>query len=606
MAALRRLTSLVKPSLLRYQAPVFTPVLTARYLADAPGTSFARGIFLGELREQELFPYPDTLTDDQKETVSMMMDAGEAFMEESNDAAANDTNECIPEAQMEEMKALGMYGLMVPEEYGGMELNNTMYARFGELTGKYDLGLGIHTGAHQSIGYKGILLYGTPEQKQQYLPDLAVGDKYACFCLTEPSSGSDASSIKTRAELNEAGTHYILNGAKIWISNGGIAEIFTVFAQVPTFDEKSGEVKDKITAFIVERSFGGVTHGPPEKKMGIKCSNTAEVYFENVPVPVENLLGEQGEGFKVAMNILNNGRFGMGACLTGTMKMLIGKATEHANQRKQFVSKLKDYQGIQEKIAMMNMLCYANESMAYMLCGNMDRGAPEYQLEAAISKVFASDAAWKVCDETIQILGGAGFMKDVGVERWMRDLRIFRIFEGTNDILKLFIALNGVQDIGKKLKAGGMGHIGKLIASSSPVKEALGIQVVEKKVHSDLVRSSNLLSKDIREFAFASAQVVIKHKKKIIEEQVLLNHIAEMAIYLQSMASCISRAQAASERGDTSEIAIANAWCGYSHLRIKEHIKAVQADSPLDKSIRDIGISSLNESGYIASSPIGV
>jgi len=594
MAALRRVTALVKPSLIRHQLAV----PTARYLADAaPASSFARGIFLGELRETELFPYPDTLSADQKETVSMMIDAGEVFMSTSNDAAANDTNEGIPEAQMEEMKALGMYGLMVPEEYGGMELNNTMYARFGELTGKWDLGLGIHTGAHQSIGYKGILLYGTPAQKEQYLPDLAMGEKYACFCLTEPSSGSDASSIQTRAVLNEAGTHYIMNGAKIWISNGGIAEIFTVFAQVPTFDEKSGEVKDKITAFIVERSFGGVSHGPPEKKMGIKCSNTAEVYFEDVPIPVENLLGEQGDGFKVAMNILNNGRFGMGACLTGTMKMLIEKATEHAVQRKQFVSKLKDYQGIQEKIALMNMLCYANESMAYMLCGNMDRGAPEYQLEAAISKVFASDAAWHVCDETIQILGGAGFMKDVGVERWMRDLRIFRIFEGTNDILKLFIALNGVNDVGKKLKSGGALGI---------VKSVFTMPKLQENIHADLKQSGVHLANDIKKFSVVTGKLVLKHKKKIIEEQVLLNHVAECAIFLQSMASCISRAQAAAERGDTSEIAIANAWCGYSSKKIELHLKAIVENTDLDKSIRDIGITSLDQSSYIAKSPIGV
>jgi len=260
-------------------ARVYQPAVTCtRFFSDskpAQTTSFARGIFLGELREEELFPYPDVLDADQKETISMMMSAGKTFMEETNDAAANDTNEKMPDEQLDDMRALGMYGLMVPEEYGGLALTNTMYAKFGELTGCYDLGLGIHTGAHQSIGYKGILLYGTEAQKEKYLPPLAAGDIFACFCLTEPSSGSDASSIKTRAELNEAGTHYVMNGAKIWISNGGIAEIFTVFAQTPVTDPKTGATKDKITAFIVERAFGGVTHGPPEKKMGIKCSNTA-------------------------------------------------------------------------------------------------------------------------------------------------------------------------------------------------------------------------------------------------------------------------------------------------------------------------------------------
>jgi len=578
-------------------------VTCKRYLADAPNTSFARGIFLGELREEELFPYPDVLSEEQKETINMMMEAGHSFFQETNDATANDSNEHIPEDQLDQMRALGMYGLMVPEEYGGVALTNTMYAKFGELTGEYDLGLGIHTGAHQSIGYKGILLYGNEEQKEKYLPSLASGDVFACFCLTEPSSGSDASSIKTRAVLNEAGTHYVMNGSKIWISNGGIAEIFTVFAQTPAVDAKTGETKDKITAFIVERAFGGVSHGPPEKKMGIKCSNTAEVYFENCEIPVENVLGEVGGGFKVAMNILNNGRFGMGACLTGTMRMLISKATDHANNRKQFVSNLREYQGIQQKIAKMNLLCYANESMAYMLCGNMDRGAPEYQLEAAISKIFASQSAWDVCDETIQILGGAGFMKDVGVERWMRDLRIFRIFEGTNDILKLFIALNGVQDIGKKFKsAGTVGTVMGLAKS-----KFLPAAPLKNKVHSDLAPSVDMLRGDISKFSVAVSEQVIKYKKKIIEQQVLLNRVADVAILLQSMASVISRSNTMAEKGDLSEIALANAWCADSNQRIKALLDEISDSNvtKVDQVVLNVGKMSLDANGYLAKSPIG-
>merc|ERR1719394_710702 len=217
-------------------------------------------------------------------------------------------------------------------------------------------------GAHQSIGFKGILICGNDEQKQKYLPKVATGENFAAFALTEPSSGSDAGSIKTRAELNEAGTHYILNGGKIWISNGGIAEIFTVFAKTPVTDEATGTTTEKVTAFIVERSFGGVSHGPPEKKMGIKCSNTAEVYFENTPIPVENVLGGVGNGFKVAMAILNNGRFGMGAALSGTMRSVITKASEFATQRTQFGGRIDSYGAIQEKIARMSMIHYATES----------------------------------------------------------------------------------------------------------------------------------------------------------------------------------------------------------------------------------------------------
>ena len=267
-----------------------------------------------------------------------------------------------------------------------------------------------------------------------------------------PSSGSDAASIRTRAEPSADGSHFVLNGGKIWISNGGFAEIFTVFAQTPVKDPKTGETKDKVTAFIVERSFGGVTNGAPEKKMGIKCSNTAEVHFEDVKIPKENVLGEVGGGFKVAMAILNNGRFGMGAALSGTMRSCIKGATDHAVQRVQFGKHLKDFGLIKGKIAGMNTRLYATEAMAYMVAGNMDRGAEDYQLEAAASKIFASESAWWVADETIQVLGGTGFMTDAGYERVLRDLRIFRIFEGTNDILRLFIALTGLQSLGKQLE----------------------------------------------------------------------------------------------------------------------------------------------------------
>jgi very long chain acyl-CoA dehydrogenase len=252
--------------------------------------------------------------------------------------------------------------------------------------------------------------------------------------------------------LSEYGSHWILNGGKLWISNGGTAEIFTVFAQTPITDEETGEVKNKMTAYVVERSFGGITNGPPEKKMGIKCSNTAELNFDNVKIPAENVLGGVGEGFKVAMNILNNGRFGMAAALAGTQKRLISQAVDFASNRIQFGKKIKDFGVIQEKLARMAVLQYVTETMAYMVSGNMDRGSKEFQLEAAISKIFASEAAWTVADDTIQILGGMGYMKETGTEKVMRDLRIFRIFEGTNDILRLFVALTGIQATGKSDK----------------------------------------------------------------------------------------------------------------------------------------------------------
>merc|ERR1719268_343364 len=368
--------------------------------------SFVQNVFRGMIEPTQVFPFPVALDEEQRENLEMLVPIAERVMEEQNDPLLNDQLESVPEDTVNALRELGAFGLQVPVDLGGVGLNNTQYARLTEIVGGNDLGVGIFIGAHQSIGFKGILICGNEAQKAQYLPKLASGEQFAAVALTEPSSGSDANSIKTRAELSPDGKHYILNGSKIWISNGGIAEVFTVFCKTPIYDEKTGTETDKVSAFIVERSFGGVSHGPPEKKMGIKCSNTAEVYFEDVPVPAENIIGGLGNGFKVAMAILNNGRFGMAAALSGTMRAGIKKAVEHATQRNQFGSKIDTYGAIQEKIARMSMLHYATESMAYMVSGIMDSG-----YSAAISKIFASESAWFVTDEAIQILGGTGFMK---------------------------------------------------------------------------------------------------------------------------------------------------------------------------------------------------
>ena len=378
--------------------------------------SFVQNMFRGIIHTEQTFPFPKVLDEEQSENLTMLVEPTEKFMTEVNDPAWNDANEKVHPDTVQGLRELGAFGLQVPCELGGVGLTNTQYARLTEIVGGNDLGVGIFIGAHQSIGFKGILLAGTPEQKEKYLPRLASGEDFAAFALTEPASGSDAGSIKTRAEPMPDGT-WKLNGSKIWISNGGIAEIFTVFAKTPVTDPETGVATDKVSAFIVERKFGGVSHGPPEKKMGIKCSNTAEVYFEDTIIPADNVLGGIGNGFKVAMQILNNGRFGMAAALSGTMRSGIRKAVEHATQRNQFGSKIETYGAIQEKIARMSMVHYATESMAYMVSGIMDSGHSDYQLEAAISKVYASESAWFVTDEAIQILGGMGYMKDCGIEK---------------------------------------------------------------------------------------------------------------------------------------------------------------------------------------------
>lgn len=557
--------------------------------------SFAQNMFRGMIEAEQVFPYPEVLNADQKETLQMLVPLAERVMGEQNDPMKNDELERVPEDTIQNLRDLGAFGLQVPEELGGVGLTNTQYARLTEIVGGNDLGVGIFIGAHQSIGFKGILIAGTPEQKEKYLPKLASGENFAAFALTEPSSGSDAGSIKTRAVLNKEGTHYILNGGKIWISNGGIAEIFTVFAKTPVVDEATGTTTEKVSAFIVERSFGGVTNGPPEKKMGIKCSNTAEVYFENTPIPLENVIGGIGNGFKVAMAILNNGRFGMGAALSGTMRTVITKATEHATQRVQFGSRIDSYGAIQEKLARMSMIHYATESMAYMVSGTMDRGYDDYQLEAAISKIFASEAAWYVTDEGIQVLGGNGYMKSLGLEKVMRDLRIFRIFEGTNDILRLFVALTGIQYAGGHLKElqkavkDPISNFGVLLDQvSKRAKGGLGIgpgNSLADKVHANLVDSAGLVCNGVDMFGGAVEKLLIKHGKGIINEQFLLSRLADVTIDLYSMTCVLSRCSKSLNEGLESahhEEMMTKVWCNEAFERINRNLNMLKNPTNLE------------------------
>ncbi|KAL5285200.1 ACADVL family protein [Megaselia abdita] len=531
---------------------------------NRPNYSFLSNIFRGQVESKEMFPYPDVLSEEQKETINSLVDPFEKFFVEVNNPAKNDETSKIDQEVINQMQELGIYGMQPAEEYGGLGLNNTQNARLCQIVGEHDLGLGIHIGAHQSIGYKGIVLYGTPEQKQKYLPRLTNGKQVAAFVLTEPSSGSDAASIKTAAKLSDDGKHYIINGSKIWISNGGYAEVMTVFART---SEK------QLTAFIVERSFGGVTSGPPEKKMGINCSNTTEVYFEDVKVPVENVLDEVGNGFKVAMNILNNGRYGMGATLSGTMKACIEKAVNHANNRLQFGNKIKEYGAIQEKIARMAMLQYVTESMSFQIAQNMDSGSLDYHLEAAISKVFSSESAWYVCDEAIQVLGGMGFMKDTGLERVLRDLRIFRIFEGSNDILRIFVALTGIQYAGANLKelqkalkspASNLGFLSQEVSRRAMKKIGLGGTNLSGLVTPALKPQADSIAQCIDLFGKSVEALLIKYNKNIINEQFLLNCLANSAIDIYGSVVCLSRAtRAVDQKLPTAdhEVSLTKAWC---------------------------------------------
>jgi len=570
---------------------------------------------------EQIFPYPDVLDADRKETLSMLVDMAERTMVEHNDPARNEELGRVPEETIQRMRDGGAFGLQVPEEYGGINLNYTEIARMSEILGANDLGVGVFMAGHQSIGYKGILVCGTDEQKAKYLPALAAGDKMAAFALTEPGSGSDAGSIKTRAELSSDGKHYLLNGSKLWITNGAFADVMTVFAKTPVTDQATGTVKEKMTAFIVERSFGGISNSKADAKMGILCTESVELFFENTPVPVENVLGGVGNGFKVAMAILNNGRFGMGASLSGTMKTVIQKATEHATQRVQFGSRIDSYGAIQEKLARMSMLHYATESMAYMVSGTMDRGYEDFHVEAAISKIFASEAAWNVTDEGIQILGGNGYMKSLGLEKVMRDLRIFRIFEGTNDILRLFVGLMGIQYAGghlQELQAAikdPVSNFGLLMGEASKrAKGGLGIggaNQLTDQVHPNLMSYGAMVSTSTQMFGAAVEKLLVKHGKNIIHEQFLLNRVANSAIDIYAMTCVLSRCTKSLNEGLESahhEEMMTKVWCREAFGRIQSNVNALNSTNSLNnfKVMASISKGVSDRVGVVQGNPLGV
>ena len=343
-----------------------------------------------------------------------------------------------------ELGERGLCGLYVPERYGGQGLSQTGYARVFEAFARIDATLSIVLGVHQSIGFKGIHLFGTEEQKERFLPDLAAGRKLAGFALTEPNAGSDAYHIESRA-VQQADGSWVLNGEKRYIGNGGTGSVFTTFARC----EVDG--KDRHIALIVERGMKGFEVGERFDTMGLRGNDLRRLYFKDVRVPPENVLGEPGEGFHIAMEILNNGRIGLGTGSVGAAKWLLDKAIDHVNDRHQFGRPLADFELVQDKIGWMVSNLFGLEAMCYLTCGLVDAGVPDYSLESAICKVSGTEFLWYAANRTLQLKGGEGYLRTQPFEKVLRDIRIFPIFEGANDVLRAFVALSGLKPLGEKL-----------------------------------------------------------------------------------------------------------------------------------------------------------
>lgn len=569
-----------------------------------PEASIAKQLFLGDILEENLFPYPQ-IRERDREMLGAMTDAIDGFLaDKAADLKHYDRDAHQPPEFIQALRDMGLFGLIIPEALGGLELSNGAYARVLTQTSSHDSSTSLTIGAHSSIGMKGLLLFGNDEQKAKYLPKLASGEMIAAFCLTEAGAGSDAASIRTKAVKNADGS-WTLSGEKIWITNGGIADFYTVFARTDT-----GE--GKITAFIVEAKWAGVSHGPHEDKMGIRASSTTTVAFADVQVPAANVLGEVGKGFKVAMAILNSGRTGLGGGAVGGMKSLIRLATAQAKERKQFGRPIADFGLVREKIAQMTIDCFAAESAVWMVAHLIDSGADDYSVEAAMSKVFASEAIQRAGYEALQIAAGNGFMREFPYEQICRDARILTIFEGTNEILRLYIALSGMKGVGAGL-AGlktalsdifnnpikGFGVLGDY--ASKRVREATGVGT-DKILHPfdpKLAKLAPIYEQFTSELARCSDALLRRHGKKIADEQHAQKRMGDLAIDLFVGLCTLSRADSLVKAGHAAAaeaVSIAETFTRQARRRMLRNVRGLDRNE--DAAIEKLAESILERGSY--------
>lgn len=567
----------------------YRSAMTSR--SDRTEQSFMKSLFHGVIAEDMIFPYPEMPAED-RENSAMILDSVRKFCAANVDSAKIDREHAIAPEVLEGLKSLGLFGLQIPADHGGIGLSATAYARVMQEVAAFDASVAVTLGAHQSIGLKAILLFGTPEQKKRYLPALATGEKIAAFALTEPSAGSDAAAIKTRAELSADGSHYVLNGSKIWITNGGFADVFTVFARTSALEEGA---KPKITAFLVERDMG-VKNGPNEHKLGIRGSSTTELFFDDVKVPVENVVGEVGKGFKVAMEVLNSGRLGLASGCLGASSTLLKMALERVQERRAFGRPIGEFGLIKDKIATMLTRMYALESATYLTAGLVDTHVADYSLESAICKIYGSEMLWDLVNETLQIAAGIGYMQEYPYERLLRDARINLIFEGTNEILRAFVALSGMQGPGRQLaevvKALREPIKGFGLLSDFAIRKAKSVLGRERlgRAHPLLSREAVLFEEMTGELATQVDNVLRKHGRDIAEMQYTQKRVADMAIDLYLLAACISRTTRAIEKrgeeGARRELDLTSIFATLAQERLQKNVRTFQSnDDELRKAV---------------------
>jgi alkylation response protein AidB-like acyl-CoA dehydrogenase len=524
--------------------------------ATIPASKIAGGSFLLEARTPDEIFTPEDFTEQHQ----LIGQTTEEFA----------LNEIVPNIEKIEHKEfsvtrdllkkagdLGLSGVEIPEAYGGLEMDKVTAAVIADHIAKY-AGFATTWGGHSGIGTLPIVYFGTEEQKKKYLPRLAAGEIVGAYALSEASSGSDALNCRTRAQLSEDKSHYVVNGEKMWITNAGFADLFTVFAKV------DGE---KFTAFLVERSFPGFSIGAEEHKLGIRGSSTCPIILNDCKVPAENMLGEIGKGHVIAFNILNVGRFKLGAMCVGGARLSIENAIGYAKQRKAFSKVIADFGLVREKLANMATLIYVGESLVYRTVGMMDtalgevdKSAPdaakqtlkaieEYAVECSIIKVWGSEMIDYVVDETVQIYGGYGFVEEYPAERAYRDARINRIFEGTNEINRLIIT-------GFLLKRAMSGQLPLMSAIKKLMDEVLSGPSASDDVEGPLAEEQKLVAAAKKLGLFVAGAATQKYMQAIQDQQEIMGAIADIVIETYASESAVLRASKIVEKQGESAAAL--------------------------------------------------
>jgi acyl-CoA dehydrogenase family protein 9 len=508
---------------------------TKETVAEKAGTSsFAKSLFLGQIHEDLVFPFPKPDSDEQERIRSLIA----ALREVPYDAKKIEEDGWIGDKTIRDLGEAGLLGLYVPEEYGGQGLSQMGYCRVSEAFAQIDATLSVVMGVHQSIGMKGIVLFGSDEQKERFLPDLATGRKLAAFALTEPSAGSDVKSMETRAERQSDGS-WRLDGMKHYIGNGSKAGVLVTFAQ-------TGE--DEHTAFIVEKGMKGFEAGKRFDTMGLRGNDLRELHFHGVRIPAENVLGEPGDGFKIAMHVLNNGRLSLGTGSVGGTKRLLDLAIAHVRERRQFGRPLAEFELVQDKIGWMVSYLYGLESMAYLTTGLVDREVPDYSLESAICKVAATEFLWYAANRALQLAGGAGYMRDQPYEKSLRDIRVFPIFEGANDVMRAFIALAGMKPVGDELKELQDIELGNPIGSIGILADYVAGRIAREvrpdritKAHEELTPLADAVSDQVKRLRSVTESLLREHKGEVILRQFHQKRLAHAVSDIYAQVAVLSR-----------------------------------------------------------------